>query len=144
MHDQPVAIVTGGSRGIGRAICLTLGRLGHAVVVNYASRRDAADEVVGQITSAGGHAIATRANVTVATDRQTLLASTLDEFGRLDVLVNNAGIASPGRKDLLEATEAGWDEVFATNLKGPFFLTQLAARKMIELVSAGAIPGGKI
>jgi 3-oxoacyl-[acyl-carrier protein] reductase len=144
MHDQPVAIVTGGSRGIGRAICLTLGRLGHAVVVNYASRRDAADEVVGQITSAGGHAIATRANVTVATDRQALLASTLDEFGRLDVLVNNAGIASPGRKDLLEATEAGWDEVFATNLKGPFFLTQLAARKMIELVSAGAIPGGKI
>ena len=62
----------------------------------------------------------------------------------MDVLVNNAGIASPGRKDLLEATEDGWDEVFATNLKGPFFLSQFAARKMIELHSRRPKPGGKI
>ena len=61
MHDQPVALVTGGSRGIGRAICLKLGAIGHAVVVNYATRRDAADEVVAQITAAGGRAIAARA-----------------------------------------------------------------------------------
>ena len=144
MHDQPVALVTGGSRGIGRAICLKLGALGYAVAVNYASRRDAADEVVGQISAAGGRAIAVRANVAQSADRDALLAGTLDAFGRLDVLVNNAGIASPGRKDLLEATEAGWDEVFAINLKGPFFLTQLAARKMIEFVRAGSIPDGKI
>jgi NAD(P)-dependent dehydrogenase (short-subunit alcohol dehydrogenase family) len=144
MHDQPVALVTGGSRGIGRAICLKLGALGYGVVVNFASRRDAADEVVGQIEATGGRAIAVQANVAAAADRERLLASALDEFGRLDVLVNNAGIASPGRKDLLEATEAGWDEVFAINLKGPFFLTQLAARKMIELVRAGAIAEGKI
>jgi 3-oxoacyl-[acyl-carrier protein] reductase len=144
MHDQPVALVTGGSRGIGRAICLRLGALGHAVVVNYASRRDAADEVVGQIAAAGGRAMAIQANVAVADDRDALLTGTFDEFGRLDVLVNNAGIASPGRKDLLEASEAGWDEVFAINLKGPFFLTQSAARKMIELVRAGSIRGGNI
>jgi NAD(P)-dependent dehydrogenase (short-subunit alcohol dehydrogenase family) len=144
MHDRPVALVTGGSRGIGRAICLKLGAFGYAVAVNYASRRDAADEVVAQISAAGGRAIAARANVAAAPDRERLLATALDAFGRLDVLVNNAGIASPGRKDLLEATEAGWDEVFAINLKGPFFLTQLAARKMIELVRAGSISDGKI
>jgi NAD(P)-dependent dehydrogenase (short-subunit alcohol dehydrogenase family) len=144
MHNKQVALVTGGSRGIGRAICLKLGALGYAVVVNYASRRDAADEVVAQIASAGGQAIALQASVAVAADREALLARVLDDFGRLDVLVNNAGIASPGRKDLLEATEAGWDEVFAVNLKGPFFLTQLAARKMIELVRAGSISGGQI
>jgi NAD(P)-dependent dehydrogenase (short-subunit alcohol dehydrogenase family) len=144
MPHKQVALVTGGSRGIGRAICLKLGELDYAVVVNYASRRDAADEVVAQIASAGGQSIAAQANVAVAADREALLARALDGFGRLDVLVNNAGIASPGRKDLLEATEAGWDEVFAVNLKGPFFLTQLAARKMIELVRAGSIPDGKI
>jgi NAD(P)-dependent dehydrogenase (short-subunit alcohol dehydrogenase family) len=83
-------------------------------------------------------------NVAVAGDRESLVAATLTDFGRLDVLVNNAGIASPGRKDLLEATEAGWDEVFATNLKGPFFLTQLAARQMIELIRAGTQPAGTI
>jgi NAD(P)-dependent dehydrogenase (short-subunit alcohol dehydrogenase family) len=144
MHDRSVAIVTGGSRGIGRAICLKLGALGSAVVVNYAARRDAAEEVVGQIVAAGGQAITAQANVAVAADRDALLARALDAYGRLDLLVNNAGIASPGRKDLLEATESGWDEVFAINLKGPFFLTQLVARKMIELVRAAAIPEGKI
>ena len=141
---QPVALVTGGSRGIGRAICLELARQGHAVVVNYASRHDAAEEVARQIVEAGGRAIAAQGSVAIAADRESLLAKTLDEFDRLDVLVNNAGIASPGRKDLLEATEAGWDEVFATNLKGPFFLTQLAARKMIELIGARTQPSGTI
>jgi NAD(P)-dependent dehydrogenase (short-subunit alcohol dehydrogenase family) len=141
---QPVALVTGGSRGIGRAICLELGRLGHAVVVNYATRREAAERVAAEIVAGGNPAIVAQGNVAVAGDRESLVAATLTDFGRLDVLVNNAGIASPGRKDLLEATEAGWDEVFATNLKGPFFLTQLAARQMIELIRAGTQPAGTI
>ena len=141
---QPVALVTGGSRGIGRAICLELGKLGHAVVVNYATRREAAEEVAAEIIAGGSQAIAAQGNVAVAADRQSLIAKTVAEFGRLDVLVNNAGIASPGRKDLLEATESAWDEVFATNLKGPFFLTQLAARKMIELIHTGTQPAGTI
>jgi NAD(P)-dependent dehydrogenase (short-subunit alcohol dehydrogenase family) len=140
----PVALVTGGSRGIGRAICLELGRLGHAVVVNYATRREAAERVAAEIVAGGNPAIVAQGNVAVAGDRESLVAATLTDFGRLDVLVNNAGIASPGRKDLLEATEAGWDEVFATNLKGPFFLTQLVARQMIELIRAGTQPAGTI
>jgi NAD(P)-dependent dehydrogenase (short-subunit alcohol dehydrogenase family) len=144
MSDQPAAIVTGGSRGIGAAICLELARLRYTVVVNYANRADAAEEVARKIESVGGVAMAAKANVAQAADRESLVAAALDRFGRIDLLVNNAGIASPGRRDLLEATEAGWDELFATNLKGPFFLTQLVARNMIERIRGGRQPGGKV
>jgi NAD(P)-dependent dehydrogenase (short-subunit alcohol dehydrogenase family) len=144
MSEQRVALVTGGSRGIGRGICLELGRLGYAVVVNYATRPDAAEQVVAEISKAGGAAIAARGNVGVAEDRHGLVKTTTDQFGRIDVLVNNAGITSQGRKDLLEATEESWDVVFDTNLKGPFFLAQLAANEMVQLIDAGTIPDGKI
>jgi NAD(P)-dependent dehydrogenase (short-subunit alcohol dehydrogenase family) len=77
-------------------------------------------------------------------DREALVAEAIRQFGRLDVLVNNAGITSVGRKDLLEATEESWDTVFATNLKGPFFLAQLAARQMISQKSAGKNKRGTI
>lgn len=139
-------MVTGGSRGIGRAIAERLGRGGHAVAVNYFRSPDAANDVVRQIAAAGGRAVAVQGSVAVAEDRARLVAETCEQLGRLDVLVNNAGITSPGRRDLLEATEASWDEVFDTNLKGPFFLTQLAARKMIEQAGAdaAATPGGVI
>ncbi len=140
----PTALVTGGSRGIGRAIALELGRLGHAVGVNYASRPDAAEHVVNEIVAAGGKAIAIRGNVGSSSDRSSLIDRMTGEFGRLDVLVNNAGITSPGRKDLLEATEQSWDQVFDVNLKGPFFLSQLAARKMLDHIRAGTIASGKI
>jgi 3-oxoacyl-[acyl-carrier protein] reductase len=144
MSEQAVAIVTGGSRGIGRAIALELGRLRHDVVVNYASNREAAEEVARQISAGGPRAMAVKANVASGADRDALVDATLTEFGRLDVLVNNAGIASPGRKDLLEATEAAWDEVFSINVKGPFFLTQRVAHEMTELIRRGVMPGGKI
>jgi NAD(P)-dependent dehydrogenase (short-subunit alcohol dehydrogenase family) len=143
-HPTPVALVTGASRGIGRAIALELARLGHAVVVNYARNAAAADEVVRQISDSGGEALAVQADVAQSDDRQRLVAATLERFGRLDLLVNNAGIASPGRLDLLEASEQSWDQVLDTNLKGPFFLAQLAAREMVAAVAAGRIPGGQI
>ncbi len=144
MAEMRAALVTGGSRGIGRGICLELGRLGYAVVVNYATRQDAAEQTVAEITRQGGKAVSARGDVGVAEDRRTLVQRTLDEFGRIDVLVNNAGITSRGRKDLLEATEESWDVVFDTNLKGPFFLAQLAANEMIRLIHQKVIPDGKI
>jgi NAD(P)-dependent dehydrogenase (short-subunit alcohol dehydrogenase family) len=138
------AIVTGGSRGIGRAIALELNRLGYAVVVNYATRPDAAAEVAARINGEGGMAAAVRGDVGSAEDRAGLVRTALEKFGRLDLLVNNAGITSAGRKDILEATEEGWDAVFNTNLKGPFFLSQLAANEMVRQIRAKTIPSAKI
>lgn len=139
-----VAIVTGASRGIGRAIALDLARAGYSVVVNYARRVDAAREVVAEIEAQGGRAFAAVGDVSQSADRERLVAETCERYGRLDVLVNNAGITSPGRLDLLEATEASWDLVLGTNLKGPFFLAQLAARAMIDGQARGVQSSGVI
>jgi NAD(P)-dependent dehydrogenase (short-subunit alcohol dehydrogenase family) len=144
MIDKPVALITGASRGIGRGIALTLGQRGYAVGVNYLRSSEAAAEVVGAIEADGGCALAVRGDVGLAADRTLLIEQLCGRFGRLDVLVNNAGITSQGRRDLLEATEESWDLVFDTNLKGPFFLAQLAARQMIEAIDAGRIPQGCI
>ena len=144
MPDQPVALVTGASRGIGRAVALELARGGYAVTVNYARNAEAAEKAVEEIMAASGTAAAIQADVGRGDDRNRLIEETLRRFGRLDVLVNNAGITSPGRRDLLEATEESWDRVFDTNLKGPFFLAQLAARRMISLIGCDEIPDGKI
>jgi NAD(P)-dependent dehydrogenase (short-subunit alcohol dehydrogenase family) len=144
MIERPVALVTGSSRGIGRGIAQGLAAAGHAVVVNYYRSPEAAEEVVQGIRAGRGHAIALQGDVGDAADRTRLIDGTLSEFGRLDVLVNNAGITSQGRRDLLEATEESWDLVFSTNLKGPFFLAQAAANCRIAAIDAGRIPEGRI
>jgi 3-oxoacyl-[acyl-carrier protein] reductase len=139
-----VALVTGASRGIGRAIAIELGVPGRAVVVNYHSRSEAAAEVVAEIEHQGGTAVAIQADVGQTADRERLVRDTIRQFGRIDILVNNAGITSPGRRDILEATEDSWDQVLSTNLKGPFFLTQLVAREMIDRQSSSEGRAGKI
>jgi len=102
----------------------------------------AAEAVVAHVESRGGVAVAIGADVGSAADRERLVAETVAHFGRLDILVNNAGITSPGRRDLLEATEEGWAQVFDTNLKGPFFLSQLAARQMLDQPRLPEEPAG--
>ncbi|MCS6954398.1 MAG: 3-ketoacyl-ACP reductase [Bryobacteraceae bacterium] len=124
--DRPVAIVTGASRGIGRAIAEELART-HAVVGTYKGSREAAESLRAQT---GAEIL--RCDVSVAEDRAALVNFVRQRFGRLDLLVNNAGIAPRERRDILEASEEIFDEVLATNLKGPYFLTQQAARWMAE------------
>src|SRR5215467_8298794 len=132
MLHTPVAIVTGGSRGIGRGICTELGRRGYAIAVNYAGNEGAARETQ-RLLGSGVESLMCQADVAVATDRDRLVNETLAKWGRIDVLVNNAGISSIGRRDILEATEESWDRVLAVNLKGPYFLTQRVAREMLRL-----------
>jgi NAD(P)-dependent dehydrogenase (short-subunit alcohol dehydrogenase family) len=126
MTGRPVAIVTGASRGIGRGISEELAST-HQVVATYKGRRDAAET----LAAATGAAIF-QCDVGSTADRAALLEFTRGQFGRLDLLVNNAGIAPRERRDLLDATEESFDELIGTNLKGPYFLTQAAARWMAE------------
>jgi 3-oxoacyl-[acyl-carrier protein] reductase len=126
---QPVALVTGGSRGIGRGICVELARRGFAVAVNYAGNEEAARATQCLI---GADALLCRADVGNTAQREALVDQVLERWDRIDVLVNNAGITSVGRLDLLEATESSWDQVLAVNLKAPFFLCQRVAREMIS------------
>jgi 3-oxoacyl-[acyl-carrier protein] reductase len=125
-----VAVVTGSSRGIGRAIALKLASLGAKVVVNYYCSEDAAREAVEQIEAEGGEAIAFLADVKQATEARRLIEAALDAFGRLDILVNNVGITRDTL--LMRMKEDDWDIVMETNLKGTFNCTKAAQRPMIR------------
>lgn len=145
MSDRvQAALITGGSRGIGRGIALALARERFQCVINYASNAAAAQEVKQQIEAHGGRAAIVQADISLAADRERLVEASYTAFGRIDLLVNNAGITSPGRADLLEAGEESFDKVICTNLKGPFFLTQLVARRVIEDVQKSKAHGPKI
>ena len=139
---NPVALITGASRGIGRGIALELARLGYDLVVNFARNQDAARQTAGACIDAGASAGQTiradsfQADISSAPDRKRLVEFTRETFGRLDLLVNNAGVAPAVRSDILEATEESFDRLININLKGPYFLTQLAARWMIEQTTA--------
>jgi 3-oxoacyl-[acyl-carrier protein] reductase len=125
-----VAIVTGASRGIGRGIAIELARAGAAVVVNYNANAQAAEAIVGQITAAGGKAIACQADVRDAGQVKAMVQAALDAFGRVDILVNNAGIVRDNFLAFMKEEE--WDEVLDVDLKGAFLCTKAAARLMIR------------
>jgi NAD(P)-dependent dehydrogenase (short-subunit alcohol dehydrogenase family) len=143
---NPVALITGASRGIGRGIALELAKTGHDVVINYATIAGAAKQTVADCVVAAKlagrdiRAEPCQGDVGKAADRAKLIEFTRATFGRLDVLVNNAGITSIGRRDILEAREDEFDALMAINLKGPYFLSQLAANWMIEQSAVGG-PG---
>ena len=139
---NPVALITGASRGIGRGIALELAKLGHDLVINYAGNVEAARKTAADCIAAaqaGGKTIrpeVCQADISVGTDRAKLISFTREKFGRLDLLVNNAGVAPNVRADILEADEESFDRLIAINVKGPYFLTQLAAKWMIKLVQS--------
>lgn len=139
-----VAIITGASRGIGRAIAVELARLSFGVVIHYHQNADAAAETQQLVTQAGGRGVIVQADIAQRDDRHRLVQVALNEFGRIDLLVNNAGVGPEQRVDLLVATEESFDRVMATNLKGPYFLTQQVANVMIDLLRQGKIERPKI
>jgi 3-oxoacyl-[acyl-carrier protein] reductase len=137
--NERVALITGAGRGIGRGIATGLAARGWRVMINYHRNAAAASETVRLVEKAGGRGMVVQANVAAAADRSRLVEETLKRFERVDVLVNNAGIAPRQRVDILETSEASYDELMAVNLKGPFFLTQRVAKSMIELLKKGLI-----
>ncbi len=130
---NPVALITGASRGIGRGIALELAGIGYDLVVNYAGNAKAAEdtaaECVARAKGAGKIICAgvCQADISVGGDRLKLIDFVKEKFGRLDLLVNNAGVAPNVRADILEAGEESFDRLININVKGPYFLTQLAA-----------------
>jgi 3-oxoacyl-[acyl-carrier protein] reductase len=143
-----VALITGGSRGIGAGIAVALARAGADVAVNYCQRADAANAVCAEITALGRKAQAVRADVSVAAEVKRMVAEVEEQLGPVDILVNNAGIAHPCKFE--EIAEAEWDEVLTVNLKSVFLVTQAVVGGMrkrkwgriINLSSVAARTGG--
>ncbi len=129
LHEQ-VAVVTGASRGIGRAIALALAEAGAKVAVNYARSSQAADEVVEKITAAGGEAIALQADVAQADQVDGLIGAVLERWGRVDILVNNAGITRDTL--LLRMKPEDWQAVIDLNLTGVFLCTKAVSKLMLK------------
>ncbi len=146
MHPVPVVLVTGASRGLGRGIAIEAAAAGLSVAINYASNASAADETVELCRQAASNLeqrfLPVRGDISQRDDRTAMLAQTLDSFGRLDALVNNAGMAPRVRADLTETSEASFDELIRVNLQGPFFLTQAVANHWLTKPYEPVLDGG--
>jgi glucose 1-dehydrogenase len=132
-----VAIVTGGNSGIGKAIVLELARQGASVVIDYIAHPDATEALEKQVAVLGERALGVEANVSQVADLRKLISAAVEKFGRLDIMVNNAGVET--RTSILDTTEAQYDKVLEINLKSAFFGTQLAAQQMIKQGGGGRI-----
>jgi len=135
--DGKVAIVTGGNTGIGKAVVLALAARGAKVVIDYVSNPQAEDELEQQIADLGEVAVGVQADVSKLEDLQRLIDTAVEKFGRLDVMVNNAGIET--RTSILDTSEEQYERVLAINLKSAFFGTQLAAKQMIAQGGGGRV-----
>ena len=130
-------VVTGGNSGIGEAIVLAAAAEGANVVIDYVTNPDETKSLIDAVEAAGGHAVGVKADVSRLADLQAMIGKAVDSYGRLDVLVNNAGIET--RNALLDTTETEFDEVVAVNLKSAFFGTQAAARQFISQGDGGLV-----
>jgi 3-oxoacyl-[acyl-carrier protein] reductase len=146
-HEIPVVLVTGASRGLGRGIALRLAREGYSIAVNFARNSAAAAETVERCRSicpdgARQSFAAVQGDIGEGLQREALVAATLRELGRIDALVNNAGIAPKVRADITDAGEQSFDELVRTNLKGPYFLTQRVVNYWLQDKPMSLLPGG--
>ena len=132
-----VAIVTGGNSGIGLSVVLALAKEGANIVIDYVCHPEATEAVEKQVTALGEQSIGVKADVSKVADLQMLIDTAVAKFGRVDVMVNNAGIET--RTSVLETTEEQYEKVLAINLKSAFFGTQIAARQMIKQGGGGSI-----
>jgi 3-oxoacyl-[acyl-carrier protein] reductase len=144
MKVEQVALITGAGRGIGRGIAVALAARGWQIGINYRSDHASAKETLSLVEQAGGEGILLPADIARAEDHAGMVAALLDAFGQIDLLVNNAGMGPRQRVDVLEMTEASFDEVLAVDLKGPFFLTQRVAKIMLARGSGMVINIGSI
>jgi 3-oxoacyl-[acyl-carrier protein] reductase len=129
---KPVALITGGSRGIGYGIAVQLADAGYDLIINGVRPESSVSDIIAGLERRGAKVIYCQANIALSQDRNRMLDQIVSFYGRINVLVNNAGIAPRERKDILEASEESFSELIDTNLKGPYFLTQSVARLMIE------------
>ena len=137
MLEEKIAVVTGASRGIGRAIAKELALKGAFVIVNYNGSKQAADETVNEITQAGGKAVGVQCNVADAAECEAFINNIISEYGRIDILVNNAGIVRDNL--LMRISEKDFDAVIDTNLKGSFNTMRHVARYMLKQRSGSII-----
>ncbi len=143
-NNRKVAIITGSGRGIGRGIALQLAQKGWTVVINDIGNPAPPEETLALVRQAGSDGLVVLGNITLAEDRQKIVAEAMKAFGRIDLLVNNAGIGPRVRMDMLEISVESMHEVLEVNTIGPYFLTQLVAKEMIELKRQGKIEHPKI
>ncbi len=132
-----VAIVTGGNSGIGAAIVIALAQHGANIVIDYISHPEATDELEREVAALGDQAIGVEADVSKVADLQKLVDSAVEKFGRVDVMINNAGVET--RTSVLDTTEEQYEKVLEVNLKSAFFGTQIAAKQMIKQGGGGRI-----
>ena len=132
-----VAIVTGGNSGIGKAVVLALAEAGANIVIDYVANEQATEDLEKKVAALGDRSIGVEADVSKVEDLERLIKAAVDAFGRLDIMVNNAGVET--RTSILDTTEAQYEKVMAINLKSAFFGTQLAAKQMIAQGDGGRI-----
>ena len=142
--ESKVAIVTGASRGIGQGIAYQLAKVGWQVAVNDISPVEKQAETLALVREAGSDGITIQGDITQAEDREALNQAVLEKYGRIDMLVNNAGIGPRVRMDMMEMSEESMRQVLEVNLYGTFFLTQLTAKNMMKLIADGAQENGRI